>query len=158
MTRKNLKSLSEHQKRRAEDADSNQPSVESEADGLGYDLICGQGRLEAFIALGHKEIPAVVVEISKEERLIRSLVENLARRYPQPMALIREIERLKSLGYDYHQISKKLDVSDTTVKGLMGLKIRAKSGLLKRQSPEKSHCGSRLTSPKRTPSKRSGNC
>ena len=24
----------------------------------GYDLVCGQGRMEAFIALGHKEIPA----------------------------------------------------------------------------------------------------
>ena len=52
--------------------------------------------MEAFIALGHKEIPAKVVEISKEERLIRSLVENIARRYPAPMDLIREIERLRA--------------------------------------------------------------
>src|SRR2546425_5647729 len=67
---------------------------ESEAEGPGYDLICGQGRIEAFIALGHKEIPAIVVEITKEDRLLRSLVENIARRYPAPMDLIREIERL----------------------------------------------------------------
>jgi ParB family chromosome partitioning protein len=26
-----------------------------------YDLVCGQGRLEAFQSLGHKEIPAFVV-------------------------------------------------------------------------------------------------
>ena len=32
------------------------------------------------MALGYKEIPAMVVEISKEERLLRSLVENMARR------------------------------------------------------------------------------
>ena len=103
---------------------------ENEVEGAGYDLICGQGRLEAFIALGHKEIPAIVITISKEERLIRSLIENIARRYPQPMDLIREIERLKSLGYNYHQISKKLDVSDTTVKGLMTLKNSGEERLI----------------------------
>ncbi len=48
-----------------------------EAEGPGYDLVCGQGRIQAFIALGHKEIPAIVIDVSKEERLIRSLVENI---------------------------------------------------------------------------------
>ena len=50
--------------------------AENEPAGLKYDLVCGQGRMEAFIALGHHEIPAIVVEITKEERLIRSLVES----------------------------------------------------------------------------------
>jgi len=95
---------------------------ENEAAGPEYDLICGQGRLEAFKALGYKEIPAIVVEISKEERLIRSLVENIARRYPRPMDLIHEIERLKALGYGYQQISTKLDVNLNLVRGLMSLK------------------------------------
>ena len=103
---------------------------ENEPEGLGYDLICGQGRLEAFVALGHKEIPAIVVEISKEERLLRSLVENIARRYPAPMDLIREIERLHAHGYSYHQISIKLDVSDTTVNGLVALRKAGEERLL----------------------------
>ena len=107
---------------------SRQPA--SENGETGYDLICGQGRLEAFTALGHKEIPAIVVEISKEELLIRSLVENIARRYPQPLDLIREIERLKTLGYNHHQISKKLDVSDSMVKGLTSLKNAGEERLL----------------------------
>ena len=72
--------------------------AENEPAGLKYDLVCGQGRMEAFIALGHLEIPAIVMEISKEERLIRSLVENIARRYPATMDLIREIERLRADG------------------------------------------------------------
>ncbi len=103
---------------------------ESEAEGRGYDLVCGQGRIEAFIALGHKEIPAIIVEISKEERLIRSLVENIARRYPDPMDLIREIERLKQLGYNNVQISQKLDVSDSTVSGLLTLKRAGEERLI----------------------------
>ncbi len=103
---------------------------EHEAAEPEYDLICGQGRLEAFKALGHKEIPAIVVDISKEERLIRSLVENIARRYPQPMDLINEIERLKTLGYSVGEISKKLDVSDHLVRGLMSLKKAGEERLL----------------------------
>ena len=103
---------------------------ENEPEGPGYDLICGQGRIEAFIALGHKEIPAIVAEISKEERLLRSLVENIARRYPAPMDLIREIERLHAQGYNNHQISQKLDVSDTMVNGLMKLKKAGEERLL----------------------------
>src|SRR5208282_6919482 len=82
-----------------------------EEEGAGYDLVCGQGRIEAFIALGHKEIPAVVVEVSKEDRLLRSLVENMARRLPSPLALMNEIERLKAQGYTNVQIGEKLDIA-----------------------------------------------
>ena len=102
----------------------------SETAGLKYDLVCGQGRIEAYIALGHKEIPAKVVEIPKEDRLIRSLVENIARRYPSPMDLIREIERLRGLGYTNQQIGVKLDVSGSTVNGMMALRKAGEERLL----------------------------
>lgn len=104
--------------------------AESEGEGPGYDLICGQGRIEAFMALGHKEIPAVVVEVSKEERLLRSLVENIARRYSSPQDLIREIERLKARRYEVEEIAQKLDVSVTMVKGLLTLKNAGEERLI----------------------------
>lgn len=91
----------------------------------GFDLVCGQGRIEAFIALGYTEIPAVVVEATKEDRLLMSLVENMARRFPAPMDMIREIERLKAAGYSNVAIGKKLDVADSFVGGLLAL---SKSG------------------------------
>ena len=31
-----------------------------------FDLVCGQGRLEAFIALGQTEIPAIVIDAAEE--------------------------------------------------------------------------------------------
>jgi ParB family chromosome partitioning protein len=96
----------------------------------GYDLVCGQGRIEAFIALGKKEIPATVVEVPPEERLLRSLVENIARRHPSPMELIREIERLKEKGDTIQEIATKLDVSDNTIKGLTALKRAGEERLL----------------------------
>ena len=47
--------------------------------GPRYDLVCGQGRLEAFQMLGQEEIPAVVIEAAEDECLVMSLVENIAR-------------------------------------------------------------------------------
>ena len=104
--------------------------AEDEAEGPGYDLVCGQGRIEAFIALGHKEIPAIVVEVSKEDRLLRSLIENMARRFPSPLALIREIERLKTAGYTNVEIGQKLDIADTTIGGFIALKNAGEERLL----------------------------
>jgi len=101
-----------------------------EAEEPGYDLVCGQGRIEAFTALGHKEIPAVVVEVSKEERLLRSLIENMARRFPAPLALIREIERLKTAGYNNGEIGEKLGMAGATIGGFIALKNAGEERLL----------------------------
>ena len=46
------------------------PITVSRRDGAGgprYDLVCGEGRLEAFQMLGQTEIPAVVIEASESE-------------------------------------------------------------------------------------------
>lgn len=96
----------------------------------GFDLVCGQGRIEAYQALGYTEIPAIVVEVSKEDRLLMSLVENMARRFPAPMDLINEIERLKDAGYSKVAIGKKLDIADSHVGGLLALKRSGEERLL----------------------------
>src|SRR5688500_1915025 len=51
------------------------------ADGAeSFLLVCGEGRLKAFKALGEKEIPALVIAASDEDAFIMSLAENIARR------------------------------------------------------------------------------
>ena len=41
-------------------------SVNDNGDGeANYQLVCGQGRLEAFISLGEAEIPAIVVDVTR---------------------------------------------------------------------------------------------
>lgn len=93
----------------------------SEGQDKGYDLVYGQGRIEAFRALGHTEIPAIVVSLSKEDRLLLSLVENLARRFPSHGDLINEILRLKKGGYSNVQIGRKLDLTDSAVGDYLSL-------------------------------------
>ena len=79
----------------------------SEVPGKEYDLICGQGRMEAFMQLGRKTIPAIIVDASEEQALIMSLVENLARRHYRTMDLLQGVEILKSQGYDNKTIAAK---------------------------------------------------
>jgi ParB family chromosome partitioning protein len=96
----------------------------------GYDLVAGQGRIEACLVLGFKEIPAIVVAISKEERLLMSLVENLARRFPSSMDLIAEIQRLKAEGYSHQAIGGKLDLDHHFVGELLSLVKNGEERLL----------------------------
>jgi len=105
-----------------------QPAVDGEP--AGYNLVCGQGRMEALMALGHTEVPAIVVELTKEDRMLRSLVENIARRLPSPLALMNEIERLEQRGYSNVEIGKKLDIADTMIGGYLALRKAGEERLL----------------------------
>ena len=84
---------------------------EKPVDGYEYDLVCGQGRLEVYLANGEKEIPAIVTDVSQEDALIMSLVENIARRHYNPAELLQGIKRLKDHGYTTQEISEKTGLS-----------------------------------------------
>ena len=90
-------------------------------DGTEYALVYGQGRLEAFIALGEKEIPAIVADLSEEDSLLMSLVENVARRHRRPTELLREIGALGKRGYTDSQIARKIGFSPKYVHGIRRL-------------------------------------
>ena len=87
----------------------------------GFDLVCGQGRLEAYIAYGAREIPAVVVDIPLEDRLLCSLVENLTRRTPSCLELARDLVALKERGHSLTAIAALTGVSDSYVVQLIRL-------------------------------------
>jgi len=72
-----------------------------------YDLICGQGRVEAFRALKQTTIPALVIPADSEDCMVMSLVENLARRQHRSIDLLHDIQGLKQRGYDELDIATK---------------------------------------------------
>jgi ParB family chromosome partitioning protein len=80
-----------------------------------YDLVCGQGRLEAYQALGASSIPAIIITATKEDRYLMSLVENIARRRHTTTELLKEISALKTRGYTAEDISTKLDLDVTYI-------------------------------------------
>ncbi len=99
-------------------------------DGI-FDLVYGQGRLEAFRELGYDAIPAIVVDIPTEDRLLMSLVENMARRFPRHADLILEIRRQHDAGESQSAIARKLGISDSTVSGYLTLSKSGEERLLR---------------------------
>jgi len=95
-----------------------------------YNLVCGQGRVEAYVALGQEKIPAVVVEVSREEAFLMSLVENLARKQHINLELVKQIATLKNRGYKSSEIAKKIDMNREYVRGIIRLIDRGEERLI----------------------------
>ncbi|MBR0670754.1 plasmid partitioning protein RepB C-terminal domain-containing protein [Neoroseomonas soli] len=99
--------------------------------GLRYDLICGQGRLEAFRELGQVEIPAVVVDAETEDCLVMSLVENVARRQHQAIDLLHDIDGMRRRGHSDPEIARKTGLSLEYVRGVLRLLTGGETRLLR---------------------------
>ena len=100
-------------------------------EGPRYDLVCGQGRLEAFRDLGQRVIPAVVVDAGTEDCLVMSLIENLARRQHRAIELLHDIQGLKQRGYSPEQVAEKTGLSLEYVRGVIGLLENGEHRLLR---------------------------
>lgn len=98
--------------------------------GGEYDLVCGQGRFEAMIQLGQTHIYAMVVDASEEDRYIMSLVENMARRHPGSLDLVRGIAELEKRGYTPAQIADKIGVTESWARGILRLHAKGEEVLL----------------------------
>lgn len=102
-----------------------------EADGPFYDLVCGQGRLEAYQALGQAEVPALVVSADAEDCLIASLVENCARRQHSAIDLLQDIGGMRERGHSLPQIARKTGLSLEYVNGVARLLEKGEQRLLR---------------------------
>ena len=95
-----------------------------------YYLVCGQGRYEAYQLLGEREIPALIVHVTKEELLLMSLVENLARRQHSSVELVRDISAMRERGYTFSQIATKTALDVSYVRGMIKLLNKGEERLL----------------------------
>ena len=90
-------------------------------DGPLYDLVCGQGRLEAFRQLGQTEVPALIVTADAEDCLVASLVENCARRQHQGVDLLQDIVGMRKRGYSDSGIAEKTGLTTHYVSAIARL-------------------------------------
>jgi ParB family transcriptional regulator, chromosome partitioning protein len=95
-----------------------------------YDLVCGQGRLEAYITLGEKEIPALVRDMSKTDGLLASLVENIARRRVRSIEQVKMIQWMKDQGHGDAEIARKTGLCEAYVKDILGFMRAGEERLL----------------------------
>jgi ParB family transcriptional regulator, chromosome partitioning protein len=100
------------------------------SDGKIFDLICGQGRVEAFIELGEPHIPAVIIEARREDQFLMSLVENIARRPPSNRDILREVRSLRERAYSVGDIAKKLGMERSYIAGIVRLVEHEEAALI----------------------------
>lgn len=98
--------------------------------GRDYDLVCGQGRLEAFKNAGMSQIWAMIIDANEEQALIMSLVENLARRQHRPVDLLQGVEILSRQGYGTASIAKKTGLNPGYVSEILNLMEKGEERLL----------------------------
>jgi ParB family chromosome partitioning protein len=101
-----------------------------DTDGTQYDLVCGQGRMEAMVGLGETSVPAIVIDASREEQLLMSLIENIARRAPSNRDLIREVRELIQRKYSHEEIACKLGLDRTYINGVIRLLEHGQESLI----------------------------
>lgn len=95
-----------------------------------FDLICGEGRIEAYTALGQKRIPALVRTVSVADCLLMSLVENIARRRYQPITLLEQIGRMHKRNRSFSDIGKHVGMSPSWIRMIVGLLNNGEERLL----------------------------
>ena len=86
-----------------------------------FEIVCGQGRFEAFQALGEKTIPCIVVSATEADRYLIGLVENLARRKHSNRELLTSIQILSDRGYTCQQIADKTCLDSGYIHGILVL-------------------------------------
>lgn len=102
----------------------------SDDGALHYDVVCGEGRIEAFRILGECEIPAIVLDAPEEDCLLMSLVENIARRQHRAIDLMAEIGNLAKRGYSDTEIAEKIGCSRSWVYDVVTLLERGEERLV----------------------------
>ncbi|MEI5679523.1 MULTISPECIES: plasmid partitioning protein RepB C-terminal domain-containing protein [unclassified Mesorhizobium] len=103
----------------------------AEAGGPYYDLVCGQGRLEAYKALGQREVPALVVSADPEDCLVASLVENCARRQHRAIDLLQDIGGMNQRGHRVADIARKTGLTAEYVYAVIRLLENGEQRLLR---------------------------
>lgn len=103
---------------------------EQDPEGKQFDLVCGQGRIEAFVTLGETAIPAIISEASREDQFLMSLVENIARRPPSNRDIIREVRSLRERGYNVADIARKLGMERMYITGIVHLVEHKEAALI----------------------------
>ncbi|KWA42444.1 chromosome partitioning protein ParB [Burkholderia multivorans] len=101
-----------------------------DAEGEWYEVLCGQGRLEALKALGETMIPCCVIEASEIDRYLITLTENIARRRHSNAELLSGLQTLRAKGYSTEEIAKKTNLDQSYINGILQLLEKGEQRLI----------------------------
>lgn len=88
-----------------------QPIIVRQSPVIGYEILAGERRYRASLLAGLRSIPAVVKQLSDQEMMVQSIIENLQRENLNPIEEARAYESLVEKGFTHAEIADKMGKS-----------------------------------------------
>ena len=88
-----------------------QPIIVRQSPVIGYEILAGERRYRASLLAGLTSIPAVVKQLSDQEMMVQSIIENLQRENLNPIEEARAYESLVEKGFTHAEIANKMGKS-----------------------------------------------
>ena len=121
-----------------------QPIIVRKSPVLGYEILAGERRYRASIAAGLSEVPVIVKQLSDQDMMLHSIIENLLRENLNPIEEAKAYQSLIDKGFTHTEIAEKMGKSRPYITNLVRLLGLPKHILTEVESGKLSQAHARL--------------
>ena len=121
-----------------------QPIIVRKSPVLGYDILAGERRYRASIVAGLSEVPVIVKQLSDQDMMLHSIIENLQRENLNPIEEAKAYQSLIDKGFTHTEIAEKMGKSRPYITNLVRLLGLPKHILIEVESGKLSQAHARL--------------
>ena len=98
-----------------------QPIIVRKSPVFGYEILAGERRYRASIAAGLSEVPVIVKQLSDQDMMLHSIIENLQRENLNPIEEAKAYQSLIDKGFTHTEIAEKMGKSRPYITNLVRL-------------------------------------
>ena len=121
-----------------------QPIIVRKSPVLGYEILAGERRYRASIVAGLSEVPVIVKQLSDQDMMLHSIIENLQRENLNPIEEAKAYQSLIDKGFTHTEIAEKMGKSRPYITNLVRLLGLPKHILIEVESGRLSQAHARL--------------
>ena len=121
-----------------------QPIIVRQSPVIGYEILAGERRYRASIVAGLSEVPVIVKNLSDQDMLVHSIIENLQREDLNPVDEAKAYQSLIDKGFTHADIAEKMGKSRPYITNLVRLLNLSPSILKEVESGRLSQAHARL--------------
>ena len=98
-----------------------QPIIVRQSPVIGYEILAGERRYRASIVAGLSEVPVIVKNLSDQDMMVHSIIENLQREDLNPVDEAKAYQSLIDKGFTHADIAEKMGKSRPYITNLVRL-------------------------------------
>ena len=121
-----------------------QPIIVRKSPVLGYEILAGERRYRASIVAGLSEVPVIIKQLSDQDMMLYSIIENLQRENLNPIEEAKAYQFLIDKGFTHTEIAEKMGKSRPYITNLVRLLGLPKHILIEVESGRLSQAHARL--------------